>query len=104
LKHRFFSRGMFFLFCMLVLASVPLSTGAQGTSTGPPQRIDFAGTRPVPAAAPGPVAAGQSGPPLRIDFQGSRTAPVASAGAVPAGTAGPPLRIDFSGSRPARPH
>src|SRR5262249_47283546 len=76
------------------------ATGQPG-GTGPPLRIDFSGTRSMPAAQPTPaITANTAGPPLRVDFSGSRSMPpVQPVPATAANSAGPALRIDFSGAR-----
>lgn len=104
-RRRGFSRGYtagLVLLAFLALAYAWVSAQAQGT--GPALRIDFAGSRPKPAAPAHAVSAGVTGLPLRLDFAGSRAVPVLSRlTTAPAGSVGAPLRLDFAGSRPKPP-
>jgi len=108
-KHDFRKRASCLVVTVSCIASLLVafgyaqqrSTTGQAGGTGPPLRIDFTGSRSMPAVQPTPApTANSAGPPLRVDFAGSRSMPaVWPAPSTTANSAGPPLRIDFSGTR-----
>lgn len=93
------------------MSSPPSGSAPSGSSGSPPMasssdnapvaapvpvRIDFAGSRAMPA--PTTAVAASTGPAVRFDFEGSRPMP-ATPGTTAAST-GPAIRIDFAGTRP----
>src|SRR5215472_650806 len=111
-KHDFRKRASCLVVTVSCIASLLVafgyaqqrSTTGQAGGTGPPVRIDFAGSRSMAVQPTPAITANSAGPPLRVDFAGSRSMlPAQPTPVTTANSAGPPLRIDFSGTRALRP-